>query len=409
MSVFIKSYKYRIYPNIDQKKYLDRNFGAVRFVWNRLVENFNKYGTDEYIKNYDYGKLKKDYNWLDECSSNAIAQKIQDFVEFQGQYFSKTRKKKLGRPKFKKRGLSADTMRFTSQKVNLRHLNFKNNTVKLPKLVQPVKVNFHRYFTGEIRFITVSKDTIGDYYISVSTKEEINIPATSNRDVGIDLGLNDLLILSNGLRFENPKYFRKTQAELSRSQKHLARKTRGSNRYNKQKLKVAKIHKKISRQREWYYHNITTWLVRKYDTIILENLNVSGMVRNRKMSKSINDAAWSTLAKMLQYKSKWYGKEIHQIGRFFSSSKTCSCCGHKVEKMPLSVRNWTCEPCGVNHDRDLNAAFNIYKQGMLGRHGLMVTSAEYADYSRGETIGPDWFTSKARLYEAISFNLSYLN
>jgi putative transposase len=173
-------------------------------------------------------------------------------------------------------------------------------------------------------------------------------------------------------------------------------------------LKVGRLHKKITRQREWYYHNITTWLVTNFDSIMLENLNVSGMLKNRSLAKSISDAAWSTLVSMLQYKSNWYGKEIHQIDRFYPSSKTCSCCGHKVKELPLSIRSWACDSCGTEHDRDLNAAFNIYKQGMLEKHGLML-SAEHVDYSRGETISPSWFTSKARLVETANLSLNHLD
>jgi putative transposase len=142
MPVFMKSYKYRIYPNKEQQKYLNRNFGAVRFVWNRLVENFNAYGTDNYIKNYGYSNFKKDYPWLDECSSAVLVQKMRDFLEFQRQYFNKKRKKKLGKPKFKKKGVANDSIKFTNQNVGISHFNFENSTIKLPKIKQPIKVVF---------------------------------------------------------------------------------------------------------------------------------------------------------------------------------------------------------------------------------------------------------------------------
>jgi putative transposase len=330
---------------------------------------------------------------LKETISYALQQKRIDFLEFAKQFFNKKRKKKLGRPKFKKKGVATDSFRLPGQCLGyMKAFNFERRTVKIPKIKQPIKTRFDRNFTGEVKSVTVSKDNLGHYYISVCVQEEIQPLQKTHQDVGIDLGLNDLLILSNGTKFQNPKYFRETQAELKLTQQHLSRKTKGSNRYNKQKLKVAKIHKKITRQRFWYYHNISNYIVTNFDTIILENLNVSGMIRNRSLSKSIADAAWSTLTAMIGYKAKWADKEVFQIGRFFPSSKLCSSCGHKVEKMDLSIRNWTCSSCGTHHDRDLNAAQNIYKEGMKLLHGLL--SEELPDYSRGETIRPSWFLNQ---------------
>lgn len=402
MSLFIRSYKYRIYPNKDQASFLDRNFGTTRFIWNQLVANFNNYGTEEYIKNLSEIQIKKEHDWLDECISYAIQQKRMDFFEFTKQFFNKNRKKKLGRPKFKRKGAANDSFRLPGQCLGYgKCFNFERNTIKIPKLKQPIKVVFDRVFSGIVKSITFSKTNINEYYISVCVEEEIKPLQKTYKDIGIDLGLTDLLILSNGTKFQNPKYFRETQAKLKKAQQHLSRKTKSSKRYLKQRLKVASIHKKISRQREWYYHNITTWLIRNYDTIILEDLNVSGMIKNRSLSKSIADASWSTLTNMLKYKSLWYGKEIHLIDRFFPSSKTCSHCGSRVEKMHLSIREWSCHSCGTHHDRDVNAAKNIYQEGMKQLHGLL--SSEPGDYSRGETIRPSWFLNqKARLNEAMN-------
>jgi putative transposase len=402
MSLFIRSYKYRMYPTKGQAMFLDRNFGAVRFIWNALVANFNNYGTDSYIKNTTEADLKTNTPWLKEVISYGLQQKRMDFFEFMKQHFNKKRKKKLGRPKFKKKGISNDSFRLPGQCLGyMKAFNFERRTVKIPKIEKPIKVRFDRTFSGQVKSATISKDNLGHYYISVCIQEEIQPKEKTYRDVGIDLGLNDLLILSNGTKFQNPKYFRETQAELKRAQQHLSRKTKGSNRYNKQKLKVAKVHKKVTRQRNWYYHNISNYLVTNFDTIILEDLNVSGMMKNHRLAKSIADASWSNLTGMIGYKAKWAGKEVSQIGRFFPSSKLCSCCGHKVEKMGLSVREWSCSFCGTYHDRDLNAAQNIYKEGMLKMHGLL--SEELPDYSRGETVRPSWFLNqKASFGEAIT-------
>jgi putative transposase len=391
LSLFIKSYKYRMYPNKEQQQFLERNFGAARFIWNALVANFNNYGTDSYIKNMTEADLKSDHPWLEEVISYALQQKRIDFFEFMKQHFNKKRKKKLGRPKFKKKGVSIDSFRIPGQKMGYgTAFNSELGNVKLPKIKKPIKVKFDRQFKGQVKSVTIIKNKIDEYYISVCVEEEIQSLPQTYRDVGIDLGLNDLLILSDGTRFHNPKLFRKTQAELKTAQKHLSRKTKESNRYNKQKLKVAKIYRKIFRQREWYLHNISLWLVKNFDSIILEDLNVSGMMKNRSLAKSIADACWSTLVGMISYKSKWHGKEVLQIGRFFPSSKLCSSCGHRYKgKMDLSVREWACSSCGTHHDRDLNAAKNIYKEGMKKFHGLL--SAELPDHSRGETIRPKDF------------------
>ena len=382
-----------MYPTKEQREFLDRNFGAARFIWNELVANFNNYGTDSYIKNMTEADLKSDHPWLKEVISYALQQKRMDFFEFMKQHFNKKRKKKLGRPKFKKKGVAADSFRIPGQQIGYsKAFNFERGTVKLTKIKKPIKVRFDRQFKGQVKSVTISKNKIDEYYISVCVEEEIEQLPKTYKDIGIDLGLNDLLILSDGTKFHNPKLFRKTQAELKTAQKHLARKVKGSNRYNKQKKKMAKIYRKMVRQREWYLHNISLWLVRNFDTILLEDLNVSGMMKNRCLAKSIADACWSTLVGMISYKAKWYGKEVFKIGRFFPSSKLCSSCGHRYEgKMGMDVREWTCGSCGTHHDRDINAAKNIYQEGMLKLHGLI--SEELPDYSRGEIVRPKDFLS----------------
>ena len=396
-----------MYPTKEQRQFLDRNFGAARFIWNSLVANFNNYATDSYIKNMTEADLKTQHTWLKEVISYALQQKRMDFFEFMKQHFNKKRKKKLGRPKFKKKGVASDSFRLPGQCLGyMKAFNFELGNVKLPKIKKPIKVKFDRQFAGQVKSVTISKNKIDEYYISVCVEEEIKQLPKTYRDIGIDLGLNDLLILSDGTKFQNPKLFRKTQAKLKRAQQHLSRKVKGSNRYLKQKLKVAKIHKKITRQREWYLHNISLFLVRNFDSIILEDLNVSGMMKNRSLAKSIADAAWSTLTGMLSYKARWYDKEVFQIGRFFPSSKLCSSCGHRHENMDLSVREWTCSSCGTHHDRDINAAKNIYKEGMFKKHGLL--SEELPDHSRGETIRPkDFLNLKASFCEAMSNTIDF--
>jgi putative transposase len=395
MSIY-KAYKYRIYPTFDQRRTLDRNFGAVRFVWNQLVANFNSYGTDDHVKNMSEAHVKSEHVWLKECISFCIQQKTRDFHETTKQFFNKKRKTKSGRPNFKKKGVSRDSMRIPGQALAYnKAVDFEAGTIKITKMT-PIKVVYHREFKGELRSVTLSKTKTNEYYVSILVKEEMQEKPKTGKDIGIDLGINHLAILSDGTKFTNLKYFRETQAKLKKMQQHLARKTKGSNRYNQARLKVAKIHEKIARQRNWYYHQVSNYLVTNYDSIFVEDLAVKNMVKNRKLSKAIADVAWSTLVGMMAYKANWYGKEVCKVGRFFASSKTCSCCGHKLDKLDLGTRDWTCPSCHVVHDRDINAAKNIYKEGMKNFHGLL--SEDLPDINnRGEDIRPEWFLQRNRL------------
>lgn len=361
-----KAFKYRIYPTKEQEIFLNKNFGAVRFVWNHLVANFNSWNKDGPNFTLTSKKLKDDPQniWLNEVLSVAIQQKENDFIEFKNQYFSKSRKIKLGRPNFKKKGVSRDSFRIPGQSCNNKHINFETGKIKLPKMT-PIKIKIHKIFNGSVKNLTVSKNS-NQYFISILVEEDIGLKNMAGREVGIDLGLKNLIITSDQHKFKRiSTQLEKTNQLLKRAQRKLAKMKLGSNNRNKQRLKVAKLYGRITRIRTDYYHNISSWLVNNYDSIYLENLNVSGMLKNHKMARAISEAAWSTLVGMIKYKSDWYGKTVHQIDRFFPSSKTCSCCGHKLEKLPLDIREWTCPNCNTQHDRDINAAINIKNQGQI--------------------------------------------
>jgi putative transposase len=367
----LKAFKYRIYPNKEQEIFLGKTFGCVRFIWNNLVSNFNK--DKDFIgpKMTENESTLKDYHdWLKEVPAVALQQKTKDFIEDKNQYFKSTKGKragkKLGRPNFKKRGNNesfrisgAASYEFTS------FSDIESGYIKLPKMA-PMKIVAHQKFTGKVKNITVSKTPSNQYFVSILVEEDIGLKGMTHREVGIDLGLSDLIITSNGHKFQRvSKQLEKTNRLLKKAQKKLAKKTKGSNNYTVQRVKVAKLYAKVTQIRTNYYHNISSWLVSNYDAIYLENLNVNGMLKNRCLSRAISEASWSTLVGMIKYKSNWYGKNVHQIDRFFPSSKTCSCCGTKIDKLPLSMREWTCESCGTQHDRDLNAAQNIKNQGQL--------------------------------------------
>jgi putative transposase len=346
-----------------------------------LVENFNN--NDGTIVTEKTLKDTPEFEFLKEVSAATLQQKHRDFIEFKKQYFNKKRKTKLGRPSFKKKS-NRQSFRLPNQKFTLDQ---EKSLVRLEK-IGFVKIVLDRVIPEEVNFrsIIVSKTPTGKYFVSILVQQELNPIPSSGKVVGIDLGLKDLFILSNGQVINNPKWFRDNQSELKKHQKHLSRKTKGSNRYNRHRIKVAKVHEDIVNSRTYFLHNISTAIVREFDIVVLEDLNVSGMLKNHKLAKSISDASWSTFVSMLEYKCDWYGKMLVKIDRFFPSSKTCSSCGHKEEKMPLSVREWICPSCGSKHDRDLNASINILKEGWRQLTGKEITSAEYVDYGCGAEV-----------------------
>lgn len=378
-----KAYKFRIYPTRSQEELLNKTFGCVRFLYNQHVAAFNSYGVEGPVRLVT-SKLLKDnphFDFLNEVSAAALQQKDMDFQEFKKQFFNKGRKKTVGRPRFKKRGFN-DSYRLPNQKFSL---NQETSKIRLEKIGY-VKFVCDRKIPDEAKYlsVTVSKNSIDQYFVSILVEEDIKPKPTTGSSVGIDLGLIDLLTLSNGLVIGNPKFFRENQAKLKKAQRKLSKKTKGSNRYIEQRKRVAKLHAKVARQREWYLHQISSHLVEHYDTIVMEDLNVAGM--KKMFGKSVSDAGFATLVNQIAYKSKWYGRTFHKVDRFFASSKTCSSCGEKT-KFGLEVREWTCPNCNNHHDRDLNAAINILKKGLEDLYDL--TSAELTEeIGRGEDVSP---------------------
>jgi putative transposase len=285
-----------------------------------------------------------------------------DFEETKKQYFNKKRKVPLGRMKFKKKGVTRDSFRIPGQAIGFNKcIDFETRRIKLPKML-PMKIVIDRKFDGTLKSVTLSRNKANQYFVSVLVEEVKPEPLPNTyRAVGIDLGLNDLAVLSNGIKFTNPRWFVESQDKLAVAQRHLSRKTKGSNRYIRQKLKVARIHQKISNQRNWFHHNLSSWLIDNFDYIYMEDLAVEEM-KQSKLAKSVSDAAWSSLVSMIKYKSSWYGKDFAKVDRYFASSQICSSCGHQDGKKHLSIRTWTCPVCGEIHDRDINAARNIEKE-----------------------------------------------
>ena len=349
----LKSYKFRIYPNETQKILLGKTFGCTRFFWNYMKEIFN---TQE-KKFKTSTQMRKEFDFLQEVSAGALQQKEMDFKEFKKQFFSKSRKVKIGRPKFKSRR-DKQAYRLPNQKFKI-----VGNKIQLEKIGK-VKIVLDREFPEIHRFIsvTVSMTTSKEYYVYIVVEQEIESLKKTNKEVGIDVGVKTFIVQSDGIEVANPKYFSKNQAKLAKLQQYYSLKKKGSNRQVKTRLKIAKLHRDIVRQRQHFIHNESIRLIRDYDRIFIEDLDVKGMLESKLMSKEISDVSWSEFTRQLLYKADWYGKTVHKIDRYYASSKTCEC-GVKNNELKLSDREWVCKSCGVINDRDALASRNILKEG----------------------------------------------
>jgi len=386
MNEVLKAYKYRIYPTPVQQEKLNQTFGCVRVVWNQLVENFNSYGSFSFNPKMNEKTIKEDsrFPWLKDVSAAALQQKSMDFSETKRQFFNKNRKVKLGRMSFKKKQ-GRQSYRLPNQKFTL---NQEDKVIRLEKIGHvPIVLDRKIPDDANFRSVTVSKTPTGKFFASILVRINIDLLPMSGKSVGIDLGLKDLFIFSNGDAVNNPRWYRKSQAKLAREQRHLSRKKKGSKRYEKQRIKVARVHEKIANQRKHLLHCMSTALVGEFDVIATEDLNVAGLKKGN-LAKSVSDAGWSEFVRQLEYKSRWYGKSFVKIDRFYPSSQICSSCEHNDGKKALDIRAWTCSNCGVEHDRDLNAATNVLVKGYSDLTGLSIndSSAELVDYKRGEDV-----------------------
>jgi putative transposase len=356
----LKSYKYKLNPNEEQIGLLNRHFGSIRFVYNFFLnERKKEYETNKQSLNYyDNAKslteLKKqeEYSWLNEINSQSLQVSLKHLDDAYNGFF----KKRTKFPKFKSRKSK------NSFKVP-QFVKLENGKLNIPKFKEPIDLILSRKFDGRIKSCVISKTPTNEFFVSFLVEtEHIKLPKTG-KSIGIDLGIKDFVITSDGYKYKNNRYTKKYQTSLKRAQQHLSRKTKDSNRYELQRLKVAKLHKKITNSRLDNLHKVSTELIRKYDTIVLEDLNIKGMMKNHKLSKHIADASWSKFIELLTYKAEWNDKEIIKIDRFFPSSKTCSCCGYINQNLKLDIREWTCPSCKSKLDRDLNASKNILNEG----------------------------------------------
>ena len=360
-----KAFKYRIYPNKKQQELIQKTFGCTRFVYNYYLNKRKEmYENDRTTFTYnmcskDLTSLKKDLEWLKEVDSVGLQSSLKDLDYAYQKFF----KEHTGYPKFKSK-----KNRYKSYKTKNTNncIDFNNKHIKLPKLGL-VKVRDKQIPQGRILNATISQEPNGHYYCSLCcTDIEFEQLPKTNKNVGIDLGLVDFAILSDGIKIENPQFYEQSEKKLAKLQRELSRKTIGSARWEKARLKVAKLQKHIANQRNDFLHKLTTTIIRNYDVIAIEDLDVKSMKEtdSKLRNKRVGDVSWSEFRRMLTYKSQWYGKELSVIDRYYPSSQICHVCGHRDGKKSEDIRNWVCPNCHSELDRDINASINILNEGL---------------------------------------------
>jgi len=353
------AYKYRIYPNTEQKVFFAKCFGCVRFFYNKSLSDMNEiYKSTGKFKNITPASYKEDYSFLKEADSMALCNaQINRNTAFKA-FFSH----KSGFPKFKSK---RNDQSYTTNMIN-GNIKFSNNYryISIPKCPR-IRIKKHRDFIGTIKSITVSMTTDNKYYMSLLVESEIKPLKASNKIVGLDLGLKDLIVDSNGKKYKNHKYLTKSQNKLAKEQRKLSKMVKGSNNRNKQRIKVAKIHRHINNQRNDYLHKLSKKIIGENQIICIEDLKVKDMMSGSKLARNISDVSWSRFVSMLIYKADWYGRKVIKVPSTYPSSQLCHACGYKNSlTKDLAIRKWTCPKCGSIHDRDINAAKNILSKGI---------------------------------------------
>lgn len=365
----IKATKVRIYPTPEQAEFLNRQFGAVRFAYNKALHiissQYKRHGTKLNAKRdmkplLAVAKKSRKYHWLKGFDSIALQQAVINLDKAFNNFFDP--KLPARYPKFKRKHGKQSSYHCMS-------VSCGDDWIKIPKM-GPIKARIHRKVEGRLKSITLSRTVMGEYYASLLHEDGAEAPAPiqsldESAVLALDMGLTHLVIDSGGKKTPNPRFLKKASANLRRKQKALSRCKKGSKGRAKARLLVAKAHQRLTNTRADFQHELSRAIVDENQAVIVETLKVKNMLKNRKLSKHIADASWTGLIQKLEYKAKEQGKHLIKIDQWFASSKTCSCCGHKLDDLPLTIRQWQCPACSAQNDRDINAALNIKAQGIL--------------------------------------------
>ena len=364
-----RSYKFRIYPSVQQEILIQKTFGCVRYVYNHFlaqriaIYNATGKGTDRFTQSRELTVLKKEIEWLREPDKSSLENAVKDLdIAYKNFFRSVSSGSKPCFPKFKSKKRNKRTYRTNYSNGNIKALE---NFVQLPKLGL-VKCRISKEVRGRILSATVSQNPSGKYFVSLCcTDVEVEPLPSTGAVVGLDMGLKSFAITSDGVEYPNHKHLSKSLHKLARLQRQLSRKSKGSKRRKRARVKVARLQEHVANQRQDTLHKLSTQLVRDYDLISIEDLAPKNLLKNHKLSRFISDASWGKFRRQLEYKATWYGKVVVTVDRFFPSSQLCSSCGDQWPgTKDLSVREWTCPVCGERHDRDVNAAKNILNEGL---------------------------------------------
>ena len=374
------AYKFRIYPTEEQKIFFSKTFGCVRLVYNLMLNDRikayeeSKGNPDKKMKYPTPAKYKDKYVFLNEVDSLALSNAQ---INLDTAYKNFFRDKSIGFPKFKSKKNPVQSYKTNNQNGTI---NIFENKLKLPKIKELIKIKVHRKIEGIIKSATISRSSSGKYFVSFLCERKIEPLPKTNSAVGIDLGLIDVAILSTGEKIPNLRFSKQLESKLKKEQRKLSRRLLGAKKsnkklseaknYQKQRIKIAKIHEKIMNMRTDYLNKLSTYIIKNHDIICVETLDIKKMLEEHKYSKSISDVAWGKLILKLKYKAEWYGKELISIDKLYPSTQICFACGKRGGNKTVDIRKWTCSFCHTHHDRDINASKNILAEGLRKRQAV---------------------------------------